>query len=202
MSSNYGGGSYSNSGSQFQNFNPGNPGFSSQFQTFNQAKPFNNQGQSSRPICQICGKSGYSALDCYHRMDFVYQGRHAPAKLASMVAKAAQVQASNSWLTDTGCSDHVIPNLLQLSIHQQLVQGNETVTVGNGQELPVTHIGNGELRTLTHNFWLDNILRVPDLASNLLFVHKLCLQNNDFCYFDANKFLIRVFPRGGSFTQG
>ena len=31
MSSNYGGGSYSNSGSQFQNFNPGNPGFSSQF---------------------------------------------------------------------------------------------------------------------------------------------------------------------------
>ena len=70
------------------------------------------------------------------------------------------------------------PNLSQLSLHQQPVQGNETVTVGNGQELPVTHIGNGKLQTLTHNFRLDNILRVLDLASNLLSIHKLCLQNN------------------------
>ena len=126
-------------------------------------------------------------------MDFTYQGRHPPAKLASMVANAAQVQASNAWLTDTGCSDHVTPNLSQLSLMQQLVQGSETVTVGDGQELPITHIGNGELRTLTHNFRLDNILRVPDLASNL---HKLCLQNSAFCYFDAHKFLIQDLPTG------
>ena len=53
--------------------------------------------------------------------------------------------------------------------------GNETVTVGNGQELLVTHVGHGELKTSTHNFSLNNILRVPDLASNLLSVHKLCL---------------------------
>ena len=79
---------------------------------------------------------------------------------------------------------------------QQPVQGLEAVIVGNGQELPVTHIGNDELRTLTHNFRLDNILRVPDLASNLLSVHKLCLQNNVFCYFDAHKFLIQDLPTG------
>ena len=129
-------------------------------------------------------------------MKFAYQGRHAPAKLASMMANAAQVQASNSWLTDTGCSDHVTPNLLQLSLHQQPVHGTEAVTVGSGQELPVTHIGNGKLQTLTHSFRLDNILRVPDLASNFLSVHKLCLQNNVFCYFDANKFLIQDLPTG------
>ena len=78
-------------------------------------------------------------------MDFAYQGRHAPAKLASMVANVAQVQASHSWLTDTGCSDHVTTDLSQLSLHHQPIQGNEIVTVGNGQELPVTHIGNGKL---------------------------------------------------------
>ena len=110
-------------------------------------------------------------------MDFTYQGRHPPAKLASMVANAAQVQASNAWLTDTGCSDHVTPNLSQLSLMQQPVQGSEAITVGNGQELPVTHIGNGELQTLTHTF-------------------KLCLQNNAFCYFDAHKFLIQDLPTG------
>ena len=153
MNSQFGGGNYSNLGgfgSQFQSFNLGNQSFPSPFQP----KSSQNQGQSSRLICQICGKNGHSALDCYHCMDFAYQGRHAPAKLASMVANAAQVQASNSWLIDTGCSDHVTPNLSQLSLHQQPIQGNETVTVGNGQELPVTHIGNGKLQTLTHNFSL------------------------------------------------
>ncbi|KAK9987049.1 hypothetical protein SO802_032000 [Lithocarpus litseifolius] len=60
MSSHFGGGNYSNfGGSQFQNFNPSNQSFPSQFQSFNQAKSSNNQGQSSRPICQICGKSGH-----------------------------------------------------------------------------------------------------------------------------------------------
>ena len=64
------------------------------------------------------------------------------------------------------------------------------MTVGNGQELPVTYIGNGELCTSSHNFKLDGILRVPNLASKLLFVHKLCLQNNAFYYFDAYRFSI------------
>lgn len=51
--------------------------------------------------------------------------------------------------------------------------------VGNGQELPITHIGSGDLCT-SRNFRLDGIFRVPDLASSFLFVHKLCLQNNAF----------------------
>ena len=72
--------------------------------------------------------------------------------------------------------------------------GNETVTVGNGQELLVTHVGHGELKTSTYNFRINNILRVLNLASNLLSVHKLCLQNNAFCYFDAHKFLIQDLP--------
>ena len=74
--------------------------------------------------------------------------------------------------------------------------------MGNGQELPVTHIGHGELQTLTHNFRLNNILRVLDLASNLLSIHKLCLQNNAFCYFDANKFLIQNLPSGKILYEG
>ena len=118
-------------------------------------------------------------------MDFAYQGRHAPVKLASMVANSSQVQHYNGWLTDTSCSNHVTPDLSQLSLHQQPVAGTETVTAGNGQELPVTHVGHGELKISSHNFRLHNILRVPTLASNLLSVHKPCLQNNAFCYFDA-----------------
>jgi len=28
--------------------------------------------------CQICGKSNHNALDCYHIMDYTFQGRHPP----------------------------------------------------------------------------------------------------------------------------
>ena len=45
-------------------------------------------------------------------------------------------------------------------------------------------------------------LRVPDLASNLLFVHKLCLQNNAFCYFDVEKFSIQDLPSGRILYKG
>ena len=66
----------------------------------------------------------------------------------------------------------------------------------------MTYIGHGELQTLTYNFRLNNILRVPNLASNLLSIHKLCLQNNAFCYFDANKFIIQDFPLGKIIYKG
>ena len=72
----------------------------------------------------------------------------------------------------------------------------------NRQELPVTHIGNGKVLTPSHQFRLDNILRVPALASNLLSIHKLCLQNNVYCYFDATQFLIVDLPMGKVLHQG
>ena len=66
----------------------------------------------------------------------------------------------------------------------------------------MTHVGNGKLITPSHHFCLDNILRVPALSSNLLSIHKLCLQNNAFCYFDDNQFLIMDLPTGKVLYQG
>jgi hypothetical protein len=47
-----------------------------------------NFGNTSRPTCQICYKQGHTALDCYQRMNFAYQGRQPPAKLAAMASVA------------------------------------------------------------------------------------------------------------------
>jgi len=33
---------------------------------------------SDKPPCQICGKFYHQALDCFHRMDHAFQGRHPP----------------------------------------------------------------------------------------------------------------------------
>jgi hypothetical protein len=44
--------------------------------------PFN------RPPCQICGKLGHQALDCFHGMYYSYQGKNSPSRLAALVARA------------------------------------------------------------------------------------------------------------------
>ena len=49
----------------------------------NSSVPFNN---GAHVPCQICGKTNHQALDCYHRMDYSYQGRHPPTQLIAMVA--------------------------------------------------------------------------------------------------------------------
>uniref|UniRef100_A0A2N9J149 Reverse transcriptase Ty1/copia-type domain-containing protein n=1 Tax=Fagus sylvatica TaxID=28930 RepID=A0A2N9J149_FAGSY len=58
---------------------------SNQQQNQNQASP---QARSERPTCQICWKQGHYAIDCYHRMDFAYQGKNPTMKLAAMATNA------------------------------------------------------------------------------------------------------------------
>ena len=48
--------------------------------------PGQYQQHDHHPHCQICQKVGHTAIDCYHRMDFAYQGRIPSSRLAAMVA--------------------------------------------------------------------------------------------------------------------
>uniref|UniRef100_A0A2N9G1P2 Integrase catalytic domain-containing protein n=1 Tax=Fagus sylvatica TaxID=28930 RepID=A0A2N9G1P2_FAGSY len=106
-------GNYGNSRGGFQQFHQN-------LQPNSQAFPQNSStSQNSRPTCQICGKPGHVALDCFHRMNFAYQGRHPPAKLAAI----ASTNMSNA-------------------INCHAYTGNDCVTVGNGQSLPITHTEN------------------------------------------------------------
>uniref|UniRef100_A0A2N9I242 Integrase catalytic domain-containing protein n=1 Tax=Fagus sylvatica TaxID=28930 RepID=A0A2N9I242_FAGSY len=85
-----------------------------QQQNQNQASP---QARSERPICQICWKQGHYAIDCYHRMDFAYQGKNPTMKLAAMASASntQHTQSAESWLTDSGASDHITANANNLS---------------------------------------------------------------------------------------
>ena len=162
-----------------------------------------SQGKSERPTCQICWKIGQYAIDCYHRMDFANQGKNPPTKLAAM-ANASNLhytQNSETWLTDSGASDHITANASTLNT-QTPYQGTEQVTVGNGQNLPIQSIGNTHLHTQYHKFQLKNVLHIPCIASNLLSVHKLCLDNNCCCHFDARKLLIQDLPTGRLLYKG
>lgn len=130
-------------------------------------------------------------------MNFSYQGRHPPAKLAAMAASVP----SSYWLTDTGASHHITSDLENLSF-SHAYNGSDVVAVGSGEGLPISHIGTASLSTSSHTFDLHNILRVPSIASNLLSVHQLCKDNHCSFHFDAATFSIQDLHTGKILYKG
>jgi hypothetical protein len=82
-------------------------------------KPHSSQfvSDTNRPPCQICGKTSHQALDCFHRMDYAYQGRHPPSELAAMVSQSNALRGEDEWLADSGANNHITAELENLSIH-------------------------------------------------------------------------------------
>jgi hypothetical protein len=138
---------------------------------------FNN---SNRVPCQICGKTNHQALDCFHRMDYSFQGRHPSSQLAAMMAQTNSEIEDQQWFADSGANAHITNELEHLSI-QQPFQGKESVAVGNGAGLEITHTGSKILNSYNYQFHLKNILHCPQAATNLLSIQKFCQDNS--CYF-------------------
>uniref|UniRef100_A0A2N9FBP7 Reverse transcriptase Ty1/copia-type domain-containing protein n=1 Tax=Fagus sylvatica TaxID=28930 RepID=A0A2N9FBP7_FAGSY len=121
------------------NFNT--PSFNAPQSNFQQSQSA-PQAKSDRPTCQICWKQGHYAIDCYHRMDFAYQGKNPTTKLAAMASASnlQHTQSAETWLTDSGASDHISASSTNLS-PQVPYHGQEQVSVGNGQQVPIQTIG-------------------------------------------------------------
>lgn len=92
-------------------------------------------------------------------MGFAFQGKNPPTKLAVMAtaSNTAIIGNSDPWLTNSGASDHITTNLHNLSFQSQY-KGSDQIAVGNGQSLPINHIGNSSLSTKFHKFQLINVL--------------------------------------------
>uniref|UniRef100_A0A2N9GVX2 Integrase catalytic domain-containing protein n=1 Tax=Fagus sylvatica TaxID=28930 RepID=A0A2N9GVX2_FAGSY len=110
---------------------------------FNQGFSSPNTSTPQYQQQQICWKMGHYAIDCYHRMNFAYQGKNPTTKLAAMASASnlQYTQNAETWLTDTGATDHITTNASNLS-PQSPYQGQEQVSVGNGQNLPIQNIDN------------------------------------------------------------
>ena len=140
-------------------------------------------------------------------MNFAYQGRQPPAKLAAIASTAmssainAPYSNQSSSISDTGAMDHFTPDISHIpDCHDY--RGTDQVTVGNGQSLPITHTGNSQLYASSHLFKLRKILHVPSMSSNLLSVHRFCKDNNASFYFDASKFRIKDLNSGRLLYNG
>jgi hypothetical protein len=138
-----------------------------------------------RVPCQICSRLNHSALDCFHRMNFSFQGRHPPSQLAAMTAQTHQEIDDQQWFADSEANAHVTSTLENLSIDQQPFKGSESVAVGNGAGLAIEHTGSSTPHSSSplsnSSFHLKHVLHCPSAATNLLSIHKFCTDNH--CYF-------------------
>jgi hypothetical protein len=178
----------------------GNGGYS----TSNQPTPFtppinfnrgnsNQQGnstmstnQTSHTACQICGKNNHTTLDCYHKMDYTYQGRHPPPQLAAMAAQVNEDFEAQDLLTDFGANTYIIDDTSNIN-NPQPFGGTETMGVGNGAGLDVKGISSSLGHCKPYNssnpsqFLLKDILHCPNASTNLISINKFCIHNN--CWF-------------------
>jgi hypothetical protein len=82
----------------------------------NENQPLSTVFNKNRTLCQICNKPNHQALDCYHRMDFSYQGRHPPSQLVAMAAHTHNVNDNEPWFADSGANNHITTALDNLAL--------------------------------------------------------------------------------------
>ncbi|CAA0809936.1 Unknown protein [Striga hermonthica] len=148
--------------------------------------PFSTDRPNRGPPCQICGRSGHTAIRCWYRMDESYQDD--PPSAA--VAATSSYKIDPNWYVDTGATDHIINDLDRLTFREQY-HGNDTVQVGNGAGLNIWHTGSCSINTANRPLNLKNVLHVPNISKHLLSVHKLARDNNVVFEFHPYHFLIK-----------
>ena len=99
-------------------------------------------------------------------------------------------QATTNWLPDTGCNGHSALDQQSLD-HSEPYYGKDSLYVGNGESLPILHIGSTKIYSPHKTFTLSNILHVPQLKRNLLSVQKFCSDNNVFFEFHSTFFAVK-----------
>ncbi|PKU82563.1 Retrovirus-related Pol polyprotein from transposon TNT 1-94 [Dendrobium catenatum] len=154
---------------------------------FNSSRGRGRNSGASRPPraprfdghCQICGKVGHSAVTCWHRGNFQYTSP-APSNDVALLANNSTAD-TNSWYLDSGATAHLSPDLLPF---QQPYTGKDHVLVGNGNSVPIQHLGDGLLPTPTRKLLLKPLLHVPNLTHRLLSISKLITDNHCSITFD------------------
>ena len=143
-------------------------------------KDVSDDGANPKGPCQICWKMGHTAADCWHRFKKNYVPQPSQRReLRGAYVAATDGQSSGAWYLDSGATNHVTNALGNININSEY-QGNEKLTVGNGEKLLISHVGNSMLSTSNphKHITLNDILFVPSITKNLISISRL-LHDND-----------------------
>ena len=88
-----------------------------------------------------------------------------------------------NWYSDSGATHHLTNDLANLNVRVEEYTGSESIRVGNGKSLSVTHIGTTQFSTPNSTFLLNDVLHVPQISKNLISVNKFTNDTNTFMEF-------------------
>ena len=121
------------------------------------------------------------------------------------MATTSAVSATN-WHPDTGDTYHLTNNLANLNLRSEDFTGSNQVLVGNSAGLQISQIGSSILTPLKTQFVLKQILLVPKIQKNLIYVQQFCSDNLVFFEFHDRFFLIKDYSgkilHHGTFKDG
>lgn len=80
--------------------------------------------------------------------------------------------SGQEWYPDSAATAHITNNSGQLQSSQPYL-GNDQVIVGNGNFLPITHVGSIALQTPQGTLPLNDVLICPGITKSMLSVSKL-----------------------------
>ena len=118
---------------------------------------FSSSETDTRIVCQICGKPGHQAFRCYFRYNNNYQSEESTQALAAMRITDISDEASADWYADSAATAHVTNSVHNLQ-HAQPYHGSDTVMVGDGSYMPITHTGSTNLASASGNLPLKNVI--------------------------------------------
>ncbi|PNY01136.1 hypothetical protein L195_g024424, partial [Trifolium pratense] len=148
---------------------------------------FNPRANRSPSCCQLCDFSGHIAKNCPQLMQ------------SSPAANYATTNAN--WILDSGANHHITADLNNLSLHSNY-EGPDSVTIGDGSGLAISHMGSTHLSTPSTAFHLKNVLCVPKASHNLISVAKFCQQNNVYVEFHPFSFFEKDLKTGATLMCG
>ncbi|MDV3143336.1 MAG: DDE-type integrase/transposase/recombinase, partial [Sweet potato little leaf phytoplasma] len=184
----------------------------------------NGNFSNNRPVCQVCGKSGHSALACYQRFNKEFSGptssqnrgdnnnrqngQNIPSPNAFMANQncnsfiaTPETVADSSWYADSGAANQVTADYNAIANPPEY-EGKEAVIIGDGNKLHISYVGNSCLTDGNTKLNLENVLCVPDIAKNLVSVSKLARDNHVYVEFHDNFCLVKDKGTGQVLLKG
>ncbi|KAI3514490.1 hypothetical protein L1887_12931 [Cichorium endivia] len=132
------------------------------------------RGGRRSPHCQLCRTNGHYASSCPSLPTYAANASTNDSNLAQAFTSQCHVNnGSPDWYVDSGATAHMTPDIQHTS-QPAPHTGNMHVIFGNGDRLPVSHIGRS---SISKKLLLRDVLVIPKLTKSLLSISKLTLDH-------------------------